>query len=326
MKRVGRIILIGLGVVLVILLIGPFLVPVPPLEGTVPPQELADPDSLFIEIDDVTLHYKVQGDGEPVLLLMHGFAASLFSWQTVMPRLAEIGTVIAYDRPAFGLTERPLPGDWDGPSPYGTQSQITHAIGLMDVLGVKRAILVGNSAGGRLAMEVALQHPERVEALILVDPAVYSDGDSGRWLRPLLRTPQMRRLGPLITRRIQEWGLDFAESAWHNPDLITDEIWEGYLKPLQADNWDVGLWEMTIASEESDLVERLDEFNIPILVITGDDDRIVPTENSIRLAGELPDADLTVVEACGHAPHEECPQPFLDSTFAFLNKLGYSTD
>ncbi len=58
---------------------------------------------------------------------------------------------------------------------------------------------------------------------------------------------------------------------------------------------------------------------LPVLVITGDDDRIVPTEQSLRLAGELPDADLVVLEACGHVPQEECPEPWLEAVTQFLS-------
>jgi pimeloyl-ACP methyl ester carboxylesterase len=310
--------LIAMGILLIILLVGPFLVPVPPLEGTVPPAELADDDSLFVEVGDVTLHYKIAGEGEPAMVLLHGFAASLFSWREVMEPLSEVGTVVAFDRPAFGLTERPMPGEWSGESPYSRDAQVELTVGLMDALGIERAVLVGNSAGGAVAMQTALRYPERVEALVLVDAAVYQGGGPSAWILPLLRTPQMRRLGPLTVRSIQEWGEDFGRSAWHDPSLITPEIWAGYKLPLQAENWDRALWELTVAGGESDLAERLDEITMPSLIITGDDDRIVPTELSVRLASELPDAELIVISACGHAPQEECPAPFLEAMFEFL--------
>ena len=318
MKRLGRILLIILAVLLVVLLVGPFLVPVPPLEDTVPLEQLADPDSHFVEVNGIQVHYKTAGEGEPVLVLLHGFAASVFSWREVMAPLAEEGTVIAFDRPAFGLTERPMPGEWQGENPYSPEAQADLTVGLLDALGVDKAILVGNSAGGTVSVLTALTHPERVEALVLVDPAIYSGGGSPVLVRPLLRTPQMRHLGPLFARAIREWGLDFGRSAWHDPSKLTDEIWEGYTKPLQADNWDRALWELTVASRSLNLEERLDELQLPILVITGDDDRIVPTEQSIRLAGELFNAELVVIPNCGHVPHEECPADFLQAVRGFL--------
>ena len=326
MKRWVRVVLIVIIVLLLILLVIPLLIPVPPLEGSVPPEQLADPDSRFVEINGLQVHYKIAGQGVPVLVLLHGFGASVFSWREVMEPLAEslaseIRTVIAFDRPAFGLTERPLPGQWEGESPYGAENQVELTVGLLDALGVEQAILVGNSAGGTIALLTALAYPERVQALVLVDAAVYVHGGSLGFVRFLANTPQLQRIGPLVTRRIRSWGRDFARSAWHDPSKITAEVWEGYTKPLQAENWDRALWELMRASNSHNLAERLDEIQMPCLVITGDDDRIVPTEQSIRLADDLSDAELVVIPNCGHLPHEECPEPFLQAVTDFLDKL-----
>ena len=308
-----------LTILALIVLIGPFLVPVPPLENTVPVEQLVDADSKFVEVNGVNVHYKTWGEGEPTFILLHGFGASLFSWREVTEPLSQLGTVIAYDRPAFGLTERPL--EWEGESPYGPQAQVDIVIGLMDELGVEKAILVGNSAGGTVSMQVALQHPERVEALILVDAAVYAGGGAPSWSRPILKTPQMNHIGPLIARQLQAQGVEFIKTAWHDPSKITQDIFDGYQKPLQIANWDKALWQLTVASEESGLVERLAEITMPTLVITGDDDRIVPTEQSLRLADELPNAELKVIAQSGHLPHEEKPVEFMQSVTDFLSTL-----
>ena len=322
MKRWKRITLIVIGVLLFVVLVGPFLIPIPPLEDTTPPEQLADPDSRFIEVNGLRVHYKTMGEGEPVLVLLHGFAASLFSWREVMGPLSQTGTVIAFDRPAFGLTERPMPGEWTGQNPYTPEAQVELTVGLLDALGVQRAILVGNSAGGTVAMLTALAHPERVQGLILVDAAIYVSGGTPGFLRPLLNTPQMRRVGPLLVRRISTWGEDFGRMAWHDPSKITPEIWEGYLRPLRAENWDRALWEFTRASRAPHLAARLPEVQVDCLVITGDDDRIVPTAQSVRLSQELPRATLVVIPACGHVPQEECPAPFLQAVTDFVETLG----
>jgi pimeloyl-ACP methyl ester carboxylesterase len=317
LKKYAQIALLALNISLLIVLLGPFLIPIPPLENTRPPTELADPDSHFIEIEGVQVHYKQLGQGEPVFILLHGFASSIFSWREVMAPLAEIGTVIAFDRPAFGLTERPI--TWQGENPYTTAFSVKLTIGLMDALGVKQAILVGNSAGGTVSMLTALEFPDRVKSLILVDPAVYTTGSArSPLLNWILHTPQAQRLGPLLVRRFQESGRDFGRSAWHDPSKLTDEIWAGYTLPLQAEHWDVALWQFTLAAQPLYLPERLDEFTQPILVITGDDDRIVPTADSIRLAGELPNAQLAVIANCGHVPHEEQPAEFMKAVLSFL--------
>ena len=321
MKKAARILGGAAAVVVLLSLIVPLLIPVPPLEDTVPPRELADDDSRFIEVNGLDVHTKSRGAGAPTFLLLHGFGASTFSWREVMEPLGELGSVIAYDRPAFGLTERPL--SWEaGENPYTPEAQVALVIGLLDSLGIEQAILVGNSAGGTVAVATALAHPERVEMLVLVDAAIYTGGGAPAFVRPLFQLPQFDRLGPLIARRLQAQGDDFLRSAWHDPDKITPDIFAGYWKPLRAQHWDRALWELTKASRASDLAERLDELTLPTLVITGDDDRIVPTEQSLRLAAELPDAELAVIPACGHLPHEECPEAFLEAVTTFIASLS----
>jgi pimeloyl-ACP methyl ester carboxylesterase len=315
----------GCGILLValilVLAIGPFLIPVPPLEDTVSATELAGPNSQFVEVNGLRVHYERMGQGEPAIVLLHGFGASTFSWREVMDPLSAHGTVIAFDRPAFGLTERAMP-PFDGSNPYTPQFQVELVFGLLDELGFERAVLVGNSAGGTIAGNAALARPERVTGLILVDAAVYNGGGSPAWVRPLLNTPQVNHIGPLIARSLAgERGDAFLRSAWHDPDRITDEIQQGYRLPLQVHNWDRALWELTKASRPTDLSARLAELTMPVLVVTGDDDRIVPTADSIRLASEIPGAFLVVFENCGHVPQEECPEAFMDAAGSFLTDI-----
>jgi pimeloyl-ACP methyl ester carboxylesterase len=321
LRRVVRIFGAVVGIVLVLVLVVPLVVPLPTLEGTRPPEMLAYPDSEFVDLRGVRVHYQRAGEGEPVFLLLHGFLASTFSWREIIGPLSEIGSVIAFDRPAFGLTSRPTPEGWGDDNPYTSEFALALTLDLLDALGVERAVLVGNSAGGTLAIRIALEHPERVEALVLVDAAVYGDGGSRSFVRPLLRTPQLRRIGPVILRDVREWGVEFGRSAWHDPTKMTPDVWEGYTLPLQADNWDRALYEYTIAGEQMDLVPSLGHLDLPVLVITGDDDRIVPTEDSIRLASEIPGAGLVVVSDCGHVPHEECPEAFLAAVVDFVEEL-----
>ena len=316
-RRLGLAVLIILGLIL----IGPFLIPVPALEGLQTEQELADPDSQFIPINAVTVHYKEAGQGDTTFILLHGFGASLFSWHVVMDDLAQYGRVIAYDRPAFGLTSRPLPGDWTGVSPYSTAANVELLAGLMDALEIEKAILVGNSAGGTVSVAFALAYPERTQSLILVDPALYGGG--GRfpaWLLPLMRTPQMRHLGPLLVRGIAESGNDTILQAWHDPSRVSEDILAGYRKPLQVNNWDRALYEFTIAPRPSGLTERLAELTLPVIVIAGDDDQIVPTEYSIQAAEAIPGSELAILPNCGHVPHEECPTPFMEAVEKFLEE------
>jgi pimeloyl-ACP methyl ester carboxylesterase len=303
------------------LLAGPLVLPMAGVRGAVPVEQLAEPDSQFVDVDGLRVHYKVIGQGEPTIILLHGFAASVFSWHKVMGPLGEEGTVVAFDRPAFGLTERPMPGEWPGENPYSPEAQADLTVGLMDELGVDRAVLVGHSAGGTTALLTALRYPERVQALVLEGAAVYDYAATPDWLSPLLGTSLLRRVGPLLVRSVTLLGEAVIREAWSDPDKITVELISGYRKPLQAENWDRALWEVVVARHPLGLDERLDEVSVPALVLTGENDRIVPTRSSERLAAELPRAELVVVPGCGHVPHEECPGAFLEAVSGFLADL-----
>ena len=319
MRAIKRVLVALLAIVLVLAVLLPVL-PVPPLQGTVAPEELADSDSRFVTVHGLQVHYKMRGEGTPALVLLHGFGASTFSFEAVMPSLAELGTTIAFDRPAFGLTERPVSAEWGGQNPYTIEAQSDLTVALMDRLGLEEAVLVGHSAGGSVAVLAALRHPERVKALVLVGAAIYEGGTPG-WLSPLLRTPQMRRLGPLIARRLGRTGGELLGSAWYDPSRISPATVEGYEKPLQVQDWDKALWELVMASRPLALGDRLREVSVPVLVITGDSDRIVPPELSARLAADLANAKLVTIADCGHLPQEERPEAFIREVASFLQEL-----
>jgi pimeloyl-ACP methyl ester carboxylesterase len=304
----------------------PFIYPVPPLENTVAERELAESDSLFIDVNDVTLHYKdtpAQTESDLTFIMLHGFGSALFTWDAVTKDLTQYGRVIAFDRPGFGLTERPLRGSWTGENPYSPQGQMTLLLGLMDTLNIDRAILVGNSAGGTIATQVALEKSERVAGLVLVDAAIYAGGGAPAWVRPILYTPQMSRLGPYFMRQIAaEPGENFIRSAWSNPDNIPAELWEDYRKSLRVNHWDKALWELTKASRRPNFVNRLSSLNVPTLVLSGVNDNIVPVAQSQRLASDIPGATFETFPNCGHTPQDECPDVFVKAIGAWLAEKG----
>ena len=311
-------------ILLAVLLLGglgavvPFLIPVGPAPGTFPVRELADPDSSFVTVRGIDVHIKragVPGVGTP-LVLLHGFGASIFSWREVMGALAEGRQVVAFDRPGFGLTVRPLA--WTGENPYGLQGQADLTVGLMDELGLKRVILVGHSAGAGVAALVAIQHPERVAGLAVVAPALSAGRRPGGWLGGLARLPQVDHLGPLLMRALPGTLESILDRSYHDTGKITSEVREGYRLPLRAVGWDRGLWEIVKAPAGPDVRPGLRNIRIPTLVVTGDDDRIVPVEESIAAARLVEGAELVIIGECGHIPHEEQPEAFLDAVGPFL--------
>ncbi|HSR48520.1 MAG TPA: alpha/beta hydrolase [Anaerolineales bacterium] len=321
MKPALRWTLAAIGFSLLACLCGTLVIPIPPPAETVPPAQLAGPNGSYLEIEGLELYTESAGSGEPLILLLHGFGASAFSWRDVLEPLGRIGTSVAYDRTGFGLSTRPLPGEWEGESPYSAASQAELVPSMIEALGAEDAVLIGNSAGGTVAVLAALEHPERVRALVLVSPAVYTTGGLPSWIKPLLALPPFDRIGPLLVRRIATEGMQILDAAWHDPGRITPERIGGYRLPLQAENWDQALWQVSLAPSPPPIGDRLEELSLPVLIITGDDDRVVPTADSIQLAGEIPQANLVVLPECGHLPQEECPVAFLEAVTSFLVNL-----
>jgi pimeloyl-ACP methyl ester carboxylesterase len=310
-----------------LVLVGPLLVPVPALSGVRPARELAWPGSAWVDVGGLQVHVEAMADGVPLLapgdadaaavgapfLLLHGFGANTRSWGSTLPWLSQGGVAVAYDRPAFGLTDRPLRGWPRDANPYGPAAQVATAVGVLDALGIERAVLVGHSAGGSIALQTALAHPERVAGLVLVGAAVYAGGGAPAWARPLLRTPQFERIGPLLMRQLGgQQGDEFLRSAWADPSRLDAATVEAYRRALQVEDWDRALWELVKASREPDLVPYLAGVRVPVLVVTGAEDRIVPAAQSRDLARDLGGDAVAFVElpGCGHLPHEECPVEF----------------
>lgn len=319
MKRWKKFLLLSLIFACVTTALGPFVIPVPTLDGLVSEQEFVDPDSQFIEINGVNIHYKEAGAGERTFILLHPFGGSTYSWREVMDEFAKYGRVIAYDRPAFGLTERPLPGEWEE-NPYGMKANVEILRELLDSMGVEKAVLVGNSAGGGVAVAFALEYPERIDELILVDPGV--GGGRGpqfpAWALPVMWTPQMRHLGPLMMRDYQESLPRTLERGWFDQTKLTNEIRERHLQILKIKNWDKAFYELTFAPAYPELRPLLPNLTVPVLVVAGQEDRLIRSWYFEAVATEIPEATLNLIPQCGHMPQEECPTEFMEVVLKYL--------
>ena len=328
MKRLSKIVLILLAVVLILVLVGPFLIPVRPLEGLSAPAALAQENSQFLTLDfpgtdGIEIHYRAGGEGEPAFVLLHGFAGSLFTWDTVFDDFAAKGRTLAYDRPPFGLSERLVVGDWMEANPYTPDAAVAQLFALLDAQGIDRAILVGNSAGGTLALRAALAQPERVAGLILVSPAVLAGGGAPSFVQPLLRSPQLERIGPLIARFFLTQGNTLESRAYYDAGTVTEEQRARSRLGVQVENWDRALWEFTAASQASNLTDMLAGITMPVLVVSGENDLVVFASQSVALAEKLPNAEVVVFPACGHLAQEECPGAFLDAVNAWLAERSW---
>lgn len=306
-------------------LIVPFLIPVES-SGTLTVEEAAGAGAEFVDVDGVAVHVEraaYTGDetvdaAPPLIVLLHGFGASTFTWREIIEPLSGFGDVIAYDRPAFGFTERPESVD-----AYGPEANFAIMDALIDDAGGgdREVVIVGHSAGGGLAAEYARTRPDTVDELILVSPAIgSSSGGIPAWVVPLLGIPQIDRLGPLLAGALASGSTGLLEESFYDTSAITQEIRDGYFAPLEVEGWERGFWNFVRAPRITGLAERLDQIRQPTLVITGDTDTVVETARSELLASELPDADLVVIPRSGHLPHEETPEPVIAAIAEWLSR------
>jgi pimeloyl-ACP methyl ester carboxylesterase len=284
-------------------------------------ERLTDTDSLFVDIHGLSVHYKEVGAGKPVFIFLHGFAASLFSWHEVMGPLSKLGRMIAYDRPAFGLTDRPILNDPQVENIYGTTGQVEMLRDLMDALGVDQAVIIAHSAGGTIGMAFALKYPQRVSALILVGPAVYLYSPVPRWARRFLVKKPVRLYGQVLIHPTRAFTRQILRQAWHDHSLISEVTVYGYKKPFLSRGWEGGLWEFSIAPHARNLWKRSSELKMPVLIVAGDDDRVIPTRHSRRLAEITPGAEFRLVRSCGHVPQEEKPGEFVEIVEKFYSEI-----
>ena len=310
-KVIGRVAL----VVLVLVLVVPFLIPVE-TTGTATYKEVAGEGATFTTAQGVEIYYEKSDfvceednncSNPPVIFLLHGFGANTYSFREVVKPLTALGDVIAYDRPGFGLTQRPT--SWEGENPYGSIGQELILDELIAQFASGRdVILVGHSAGGTLAAQYTVDNKDAIQGLILISPAILSGGGTPSWLNWIFSIPQLDHLGPLLVSSIASSGMDLLNEAWYNKDLITDEVKAGYREPLSVIGWEEGFWEFNRAPRAFDVKDRLDEINVPTLLITGDTDTVVPTADTEALASLIKDSVLFVIPQSGHLAHEETPE------------------
>ena len=313
-----------LGVVAGVLLFGPFAIPVG-TSGTLTNQEAAASSwqgkSQFERFADHQVHFVTAGNpaDDTLIVLLHGFGASALTWEEVLEPISSQGFVIAYDRAAFGFTERPA--DWSGTNPYSAEGQLQVLDEIIAKYGDdKEVVVLGHSAGGALALGYALDYPDRVDKLILEAPAVYGSGGAPDWLNWVFDVPQLDHLGPLAVSSIATSGLAILDQSFFDKALITDRIRTNYTAPLKVIGWERAFWEFNKAPRSLNLVERLGELSTPTLIITGDNDEIVATANSVKLSGELVGSSLEIVSDSGHLPNEEKPSQFAELVISFLDK------
>jgi pimeloyl-ACP methyl ester carboxylesterase len=271
----------------------------------------ATPPSTFLEVAGVRLHLRDTGPRDaPAILMLHGFGASLHTWEDWAAALVPQFRVIRFDIPGFGLT---------GPDPTGNytdERSVEVIAALMDRLGVARAHLVGSSMGGRIAWFFAATRPERVERLVLLAPDGYAS--LGREYGRAPRVPAMARLlpymlpTPLLRRTMS--------AAYADPSVLTEELVQRYRDMLLVPGVRQAILDRTEQNVLVDPEPLLRRIQAPVLLVWGQRDAMVPVRNAADYRRVLPNSELATFPDIGHVPMEEAPARTLEPVRAFLSR------
>ncbi len=278
---------------------------------------LFHPDhSRFIDLDGVRVHYQEAGDQDaPALLLIHGFASSTLVWSKVFLRLASQGfRVIALDMLGFGYSAKPKNGE------YTIAGQAKLLTRLLDQLAIPRATFIGSSYGGAVAATCALDYRDRVEKLVLVGAVsnnrplafklmrVFSSPVVGDVVSPLLigsRRLLRRRMKRVYDRH--SWVLDERRIKARHLVLSPAGAQRAIIRTVRG-------WDAERISRDAHLITQ------PTLLLWGENDLEIPLSDGERLHAEIPESRLIVFLNCGHIPHEEYPEAFVDVVASFYRE------
>lgn len=275
-------------------------------QKSVPVQELAGKNSQFIHVSGRMLHFEKYGQGKPVVLV-HGFAGSTYTWRNLIPLLAQQYTVYAVDLLGFGLSDKPANGG------YSLPDQGRLIISFIEALKLQKPTLVGHSMGGVIAALAAVQSPETIEKLVLVDAGIYHGGPP-TFLKyfffpfDVLSARSFYTKGPR-TRSLQ--------NSYFNQALITDELVNNYLKPASTPGAAAVLAKMNkfAADRHEEIIARI---QTPTLLVWGRFDKIVPAADAERLHQEIKGSRLVVVNDAGHMVQEEKPKDVAAAILQFI--------
>jgi pimeloyl-ACP methyl ester carboxylesterase len=294
----------------------PYLIPLPPQPDR-DPEELARPGGRFITVDGTRTFVEEAGPADgPVVVLIHGFAGSTFSWRHTLPALADAGyRAVAFDLKGFGLSDKTFEGDQSDPA----QAEFTARV--MDTLGISHATIVGRSWGGNILAHFALEYPERVEKLVIVNGAVVESKAALADMTQLLWVPPLRRWGQIVLRALAkpEWLEKRLRLASADPDFVTPEVAAGYMVFLQTKGWDLSWLANLRDSGKNILPQPVSTITAPTLIVWGAEDIGVPVTAGKKLHTQLPQSEWTVFPDAGHMVAEEQAGVFNTRLIQFLS-------
>ena len=269
-----------------------------------PVQELIEkytyPESEFLTFEGMDVHYRVTGNG-PVLVLIHGVASSLQTWEGWHSELSDNFTVISFDVPGFGLT---------GPHPdddYSVNMYMGLIDRLLDNLEVDSCYMAGNSFGGFLTWNYALHDSSRLKKIVLIDAAGYN---ANREIENSGFKLAMNPWTKSISHRITPYFLvkKSVEDVYGDKSLVTDKTVQRYydlmLREGNREAFSEILNNLHSGKVNPDLIGNIRQ---PALIIWGSDDRIIDSEDAFRFRNAIKNSRIIVYPEVGHIPMEEMP-------------------
>ena len=304
MKLLGKILLGLVALIVVVAVVGWLAMRRGEIPWATLEAKYANAESQYVDLPGgIRTHYRDQGNPDgPVLLLVHGFAANLDTWEPWAQRLGKDYRIVSLDLPGFGLTRAPK-GYLLTPTAFDDTVE-----GVADHLKLGRFTLAGNSMGGGVAWQYALNHPDRLDGLVLVDAAGFPEPSQkgSPIVFKILRNPVGRfLLGDLDTTRVTAQGLRSAFAP--QPELATDAMVTRYVELARAPGHkDIILGMMSDPSRQRFAdPARLATIKVPTLILHGDNDLLISAEAGRKFAAAIPGSTLIIYPKVGHVPMEQ---------------------
>ena len=273
-------------------------------------QKYTSPSSRFISIAGANLHYRDEGQGTPIILL-HGTAASLNTWDGWATELSKSHRVLRLDLPGFGLTGR------NQSDTYTIAYYSNLVLNFLNQLGIDKAHIAGSSLGGQIAFDFAANHPERVQKLILVSPTGVTNANDKSISMPfrMAQTPLLKESLKYITPRfIVEKSL---KEVYGDDSRLTDEaITLSHDLLLREGNREAFILRMNTVDD--DHLHKLTQVQAPTLILWGEADAWVPVTDAQRFLQDIKGSQLKTYASAGHIPMEELPQETVQDAITFL--------
>ncbi len=259
----------------------------------------------FANANGIRIHYEVQGQGEP-LLLIGGLGSDTHLWVAQVPDLARRFQVITFDNRGAGETDQP-------DEPYSVALFAADTAGLLDALGIARAHVLGASMGGFIAQELALTYPDKVDRLVLA--CTHFGGPHAVPIPPATLAAMLDRTGDPEVDLRRSFDL-YTQPGWRatHPEFIEEYVaWRvAHPQPVFAYQRQAAAG-LTFSTEE-----RLGQITAPTLILHGEEDRVVPVENAHLLAARIPHARLVIFPDAGHLFTVEKADEFNQTVIQFL--------